>query len=223
MTEPPNPSRRLLRLFATPVIVDELADVADLNAELEAAILERMMSDPGLRLSNQGGWQSRHDLPAWAGEPGKRIIEAAADLATANTIAAPGSGIRWSVDAWANVSVDGASNRAHVHGGSFWSAVYYVRVDDGEGGELMLHDPRMPGLRMHAPNLRFKDAGPEVVASIKPKAGLMVLFPAWLSHSVQPWKGGDSRISIAMNIRAGSAVPRGRAPQISAPDTGKDQ
>jgi len=41
--------------------------------------------------------------------------------------------------------MEDAANRAHVHGGSFWSVVYYVRVGDGEGGELVLHDPRLPG------------------------------------------------------------------------------
>lgn len=210
MTAAANPGSRVLRLFATPVIVDELAD-SDLNSELEKVIVARMKSDPGVRLSNLGGWQSKHDLPAWAGPAGERIVKHAAALAGANTAGAAGTAIRWSIDAWANVSVNGASNRTHIHGGSFWSAVYYVRVGSGEGGELMLHDPRMPALRMHAPNLRFKDGGPEVIVPIKPKAGLMILFPAWLSHSVQPWEG-DSRISIAMNIRAGSQVPnRGRA------------
>lgn len=203
---------RVLKLFATPVIVDELADAADLNAKLEATVLARAKSDPGLRLSNQGGWQSKHDLPAWAGAAGQRVIDAATALATANTTnARGGSGFAWTVDAWANVSESGASNRSHVHGGSYWSAVYYVRTGDGTGGGLVLHDPRMPGLRMHAPNLRFKDCGSEVLASIQPKAGLMVLFPAWLSHSVEPWAGEGSRISIAMNIRAMAGRPRRNA------------
>jgi len=202
MTDSIRSGLRRLNIFATPVIIDELDGAAELNATLEGIILERMKGDPGVRLSNQGGWQSKHDLPRWGGDAGKRVINHAAGLATENTAAAPGHAIRWSIDAWANVSVSGASNRAHVHGGSFWSAVYYVRVDEGEGGELMLHDPRMPGLRMHAPDLRFKDAGPELVVTIRPKTGLMILFPAWLSHSVQPWDGGGERISIAMNIRA---------------------
>ena len=205
---------RKLRLFATPVIVDELDDSAELNAVLESVVLARMESDPGVRLSNLGGWQSKHDLPAWAGEAGKQLVNHAAALATANTVAP--KGVHWTIDAWANVSATGASNRAHVHGGSFWSAVYYVRVGDGEGGELMLHDPRMPALRMHAPNLRFKDAGPEVMVPIKPKAGMMILFPAWLSHSVQPWEGGEQRISIAMNIRAVFGPPRGGQAALSA-------
>jgi uncharacterized protein (TIGR02466 family) len=137
----------------------------------------------------------------WAGKAGRRLVEHATALATQNTTAEGGS-IRWAVDAWANVSTTGASNRAHVHGASFWSAVYYVEIGDGTGGALVLHDPRMPALRMHAPSLRFKDGGSEVFASIMPKAGLMVLFPAWLSHSVEPWEGSGTRISIAMNIRA---------------------
>jgi len=67
---------------------------------------------------------------------------------------------------------------------------------------LVLHDPRMPGLRMHAPNLRFKDAGEELLVKIAPSEGRMVLFPGWLSHSVEPWEGSGTRISVALNIRA---------------------
>jgi uncharacterized protein (TIGR02466 family) len=213
---------RVLKLFATPVIVDQLDDAAGLNPELEATILARMQADPGLRLSNQGGWQSRHDLPAWGGAAGKRVIAAATALATASTTdARGGSGVAWTVEAWANVSETGASNRAHVHGGSYWSAVYYVRVGDGEGGALVLHDPRMPALRMHAPNLRFKDCGSEVMAPIQPREGLLVLFPAWLSHSVEPWAGEGSRVSIAMNIRA-MPVP-GRRGVIRPPKSTDDE
>jgi len=89
--------------------------------------------------------------------------------------------------------------------GTFWSAVYYVRAGEGEGGQLVLHDPRMPALRMHAPALRFIDMGPDVRTEIEPRSGLLVLFPAWLMHSVEPWHGEGSRISVAMNIRAALA------------------
>ncbi|MEO6582566.1 MAG: 2OG-Fe(II) oxygenase family protein [Sphingomicrobium sp.] len=201
MTDAPYSGRRTLRLFATPVVIDELDDAAALNGQLATAILERRKKDPGLRLSNQGGWQSTHDLQAWTGEAGRRILDHATALATDNS-ETEGSEIHWEVDAWANVSAAGASNRAHVHGGSFWSAVYYVEVGDGDGGALVLYDPRMPGLRMHAPGLRFRDCGSEVFASILPKAGRLILFPAWLSHSVEPWEGSGTRISIAMNIRS---------------------
>jgi hypothetical protein len=35
----------------------------------------------------------------------------------------------------------------------------------------------------------------------------MILFPGWLSHSVEPWDGGGTRISVAMNIRAAPHRP----------------
>jgi hypothetical protein len=54
---------------------------------------------------------------------------------------------------------------------------------------------------MHSPVLRFTDAGPEITYQIRPKPGQMLLFPAWLSHSVEAWEGSGERISIAMNIR----------------------
>lgn len=224
MSEAANNSLRRLKIFATPVIIDEFDGAAELNSALEAAILDRRKRDHGVRFSNQGGWQSNHNLQQWGGDAGRRVIQYAAGLATENTVATHDHALRWSIDAWANVSESGASNRAHVHGGSFWSAVYYVRVDKGEGGELMLHDPRMPALRMHAPFLRFKDVGPELVVNIKPKTGMMILFPAWLSHSVQPWDGGGWRISIAMNIRAVTVQPRGDAhsPPNSKTSTDED-
>lgn len=199
-------SGQVLRFFPTPVIVDELAGAADLNRELEATILAQREKDAGLNLSNRNAWQSKRNFPGWAGEPGRRLIQHALALATENTGQAPGRPPNsWRVDVWANVSGSGGFNMPHIHGGSFWSAVYYVRAGEGEGGQLVLHDPRMPGLRMHAPGLRFKEMGPDVRAEIKPKSGMMLLFPAWLQHSVEPWHGEGHRISIAMNIRAGAA------------------
>lgn len=192
---------RVQLLFATPVLIQKLDGAAELNAALGQQILAKREEDQGLKLSNRGGWQSTHDFVRWSGEAGRTVINRACELATAHVMRnkAP---LQWAVDAWANVSGPGAFNMPHVHGGTYWAAVYYVRVGDGEGGELVLHDPRMPGLRMHAPGVRFKNMGPEVRAEIKPEEGLLVLFPGWLSHSVEPWQGSGERISVAMNIRA---------------------
>ena len=199
-----------LNLFPTPVIIDELEDFEALNLELEQAILERMNADPGIKRSNAGGWHSATDLLKWGGPAATRIGKHALRLATANTTTSRGAELRWSIVAWANVNGPGAANSPHIHGGNYWSAVYYVKVGDGEGGRLQLHDPRLPALRMHSPVLRFTDAGPEVPCQIRPKAGQMILFPAWLSHSVEAWDGSDQRISIAMNIRRSPRSKKGK-------------
>jgi uncharacterized protein (TIGR02466 family) len=195
-------TEKVMRLFATPVIVNEIENVAALNEALEKVILDQQSSDSGIKLSNRGGWQSKHDFPRWGGEAAKALVGKAVELAGAHTVTANSAPPQWRVDSWANISGDGDFNMPHIHGGSFWSAVYYVRAGEGEGGQLVLHDPRMPQLRMHAPGVQFKDVGPELRVMIKPSSGLMVLFPAWLSHSVEPWEGKGRRISVAMNIRA---------------------
>lgn len=189
-------------IFATPLIVRQVSD-GRLNPELEKAILSRRREQAGMKQSNLGGWHSDTDLFSWGGEASHELGRKVVALADANTrdLRAEKEGRRgWIVEGWANVSEAGASNAPHNHGGCYWSAVYYVRVDEGEGGELILHDPRLPALDMHAPHLRFANAGPEQIIRIKPRAGMLVMFPSWLVHSVAPWSGPGQRISIAINL-----------------------
>ena len=42
------------------------------------------------------------------------------------------------------------------------------------------------------------NAFPKLV--LDPKPGLMVIFPSWLYHYVNPFHGAGERISIAFNI-----------------------
>jgi hypothetical protein len=37
--------------------------------------------------------------------------------------------------------------------------------------------------------------------TLRPKPGMMVLFPSYLPHMVFPYQGGSQRISIAFNLR----------------------
>jgi uncharacterized protein (TIGR02466 family) len=204
-------------VFGTPIIVQEIDNAEEINRELEKLIAERRAVDPGVQRSNAGGgWHSTQDFPTWSGDVGRRLIHNVGALARANTGAVGGAALpQWIIEGWVNVSGPGASNRHHVHGGSFWSAVYYVRAPESDSGQLVLHDPRMPGLRMYSPTLRFKGAGPEQVFRLQPKSGTIVMFPSWLTHSVEPWDGEGERISIAFNIMIGR---RNAAPQNPYPE-----
>jgi uncharacterized protein (TIGR02466 family) len=191
-------------MFGTPVIVDELDDAQAINAELLKLIEERRDVDEGIVRSNAGGWHSKQDFAVWSGEAGRKLMLHVLLMARDHTVIAgeAGGAIDWTAEAWANVSGAGALNKPHVHGGAFWSAVYYVRAPASDSGQLVLHDPRMPALRMYAPMLRFKGAGPEQVARITPKEGMVVMFPSWLLHGVDPWQGEGERVSIAFNVFA---------------------
>jgi uncharacterized protein (TIGR02466 family) len=107
---------------------------------------------------------------------------------------------------WANINRTGHGNEFHSHPGAYWSGVYYV--DDGGiasdgslGGELEFLDPRGPVPLMNAPHLRMSGSlSAGATEKVVPKAGRMVIFPAWLLHQVRPYLGTDVRISIAFNL-----------------------
>ncbi len=193
-------------IFATPIIVARLDDTQALNEALSGAILERRTSDPGIAQSNLGGWHSQLDFFSWAGEPGAVVARAAIELADAHTTdqaAIPGKRRGWRLEAWANVIDCTGAHVEHFHPGAFWSAVYYVRVDPGEGGQLMLYDPRGAMTQMHAPDLLLVGGGGERQVAFTPEAGQLVMFPSWLTHSVTPYAGDGRRISVAINLTAG--------------------
>lgn len=196
--------------FPTPLATVELPDAVLLNPALRALIMAKTESESGVEHSNLGGWQSSWDLGDWAGREGKQIIEAGMAVATRLTSDREGRpvNVTWKANAWANVNRSGHGNEFHTHPGAYWSGCYYV--DDGGvfdnpelGGEFELQDPRGVAPAMYAPLLAFGVPGGQSVGAselIRPKAGMMIIFPSWLSHAVRPYKGTGTRISIAFNL-----------------------
>ncbi len=196
--------------FPTPMTTVEIANPAPLNAALLSAIRARMAEGPGLQHSNLGGWQSSWDLEAWGGEAARRLLADVRDLADRLTCDRQGKpvAVDWKLNAWANVNGPGHANEFHTHPGSFWSGTYYV--DDGGisedpalGGEFEFQDPRGVAPAMYAPNLAINvPGGLSIGASetLRPRSGLLVLFPSWLSHAVRPYRGSRERVSIAFNL-----------------------
>lgn len=203
------------RIFSTPLVLHTISEAVD-RAALRTAIEAELARDPqGVAVSNVGGWHSASTLQHWGGEAARALasqVAAIADTMTLDTQDRAATTHHWKADMWANVVGPGNSHQFHYHPGCVWSAVAYL--DDGYegstdstlGGELVLLDPRMPQIRMNAPNRRLREAdGGEQLAEpfIRPHTGLLVVFPAWLAHAVQPFRGTGTRISIALNLIAG--------------------
>jgi len=201
-------------LFATPFVVDRLQSAEGLRLLSEAIEAERLRDPAGMQISNVGGWHSNTRMLEWGGEAARALAYKAMTMADQFTVDARSpqqNRFEWVPEMWANVSGKGHANQYHAHPGSYWSTVAYV--DDGYdgskeatlGGELQLLDPRMPMIRMTAPDLFLTDgqgSGQPNEYLHRPSTGEIVLFPSWLQHAVRPFHGSGARISIAINLIA---------------------
>jgi uncharacterized protein (TIGR02466 family) len=99
---------------------------------------------------------------------------------------------------WANVNAPGAAHRTHTHPNNFLSGVYYVQVQDG-ADTINFHDPRAQTsiIRPTVTELTAYNTD-QVVVSVGP--GTLIVFPAWLPHSVHANQSELMRISISFNV-----------------------
>lgn len=99
---------------------------------------------------------------------------------------------------WANVTGPSAHHKEHSHPNNFLSGVYYVKTPKG-GDSINFHDPRAQAhvIAPHVVQDSTKHAS-TVIVELKP--GRLVIFPAWLRHSVDPNLGQGLRMSISFNL-----------------------
>lgn len=198
-------------LYPTPVILYDLDNAEPMNAALTQIINAKRSADVGLQRSNYGGWHSNVDMMVWSEQEARIILNTAIKQIAALTADIHPLGKRdFNFDAqmWANISGPGHSNQMHCHPGALWSGVYYVDVGEDDPtvdveGELLLLDPRFPMNTMYMPELVLRDekGSPQYSQTpIRPVNGRLVMFPAWLKHSVRPYRGTRERISIAFNL-----------------------
>lgn len=203
-------------LFPSPVMHFDWPDSGPLNQDLLEVVLARRAGSSGTVKTNRGGWQSDADLQDWHEPPVRVLLQEMIDLAqeyvarqTGRVDPAFASG--WKIRAWANVNERGHFNRPHDHLGrySFFSGVYYVNVGDIEAGQAGGGRTRFEDWSFVAIDVD-RDADPTRRDSfMAPRNGRMLLFPASLMHSVEPYDGAAQRITIAFNLyHPGFSVPR---------------
>jgi uncharacterized protein (TIGR02466 family) len=105
------------------------------------------------------------------------------------------------INYWINVNGPGSYNLAHTHAGGVFSAVYYVEVPEGSGDIEFMHP--VPG---HEYTIKEEYIGQlndfnGGLVKLSPKAGDLVIFPAWLQHFVRMNNSNRDRISIAFDTK----------------------
>ena len=88
-------------------------------------------------------------------------------------------------------------HNAHSHGRSSLSGVYYIRANEN-AGEILFKNPNP-----YVYNIEFIEDGYKSTTEfyIKPKTGLLILFPSYLTHQTIPSKEENViRTCLAFNI-----------------------
>lgn len=147
-------------------------------------LLRLRQTDPGIVLTNRGGWHSHNiqDDPELA--PFNTGILAAARRLT-------GEASLSTHNAWANVNEQGDFMIPHQHSGVFLVAVLMVQpVPSGAEDEGVLMLEKRPGQM--------------VSVDPAPQAGDVLMFPGSILHTVTPHRQSSPRITLAYNL----ALPR---------------
>jgi uncharacterized protein (TIGR02466 family) len=184
--------------FPTPIYIFDIPNATDLNASLEKNIVEWQQKDKGVTFTNVNGWHSTTDMAAKPEyKPLVDILYQAQKevFKKENLDGEPVLG-----NMWANINPKGGSNVAHTHPNCLFSGVYYVKTPEN-CGLLKFEDPR-PGTTLYRPMKIQAQEEKEYWREIfyKPIAGRLIMFPAWLLHSVYPNESNDIRISVSWNF-----------------------
>jgi uncharacterized protein (TIGR02466 family) len=90
----------------------------------------------------------------------------------------------------------------HHHSNSMFSGVYYIHQPKN-GGNLTFHqNPMIPNVSFLTTELDYKETTEATAREfqIEPEDGLLVIFPSFVSHSVQKNKSTEKRYSLAFNV-----------------------
>jgi uncharacterized protein (TIGR02466 family) len=99
---------------------------------------------------------------------------------------------------WATVLATGAAHRVHHHPNNYLSAVYYLRTHPG-ADSINFHDPRSQAGVIQPPVVGLTANNTDQVV-VRVRNGTLLVFPAYLQHSVEANAGEGERISISFNI-----------------------
>ncbi len=99
---------------------------------------------------------------------------------------------------WANVGFQGSKHRPHAHPNNYISGVYYVTAPAG-GNTINFFDPRpQAGVVVPPSDSPAPANSQKMTMEIRP--GSLIMFPAWLYHSVDDNRSRGERISVAFNV-----------------------
>lgn len=163
------------------------------NLELESIrkmCYDHCLDNPSVTISNIGGYQGQNFHSSELTE------EIVSSLPRSNNKVLTEIGIYQ----WLNINKFGNSNSTHNHNpfdGIALSGVFYVSAPP-DSGSIVFYDPK--NLITTSLDQIYYNNGNDCFL-IEPEENLLLIFPSWLYHSVDPNHSNEDRISISFNIR----------------------
>ncbi len=186
----------IIRLF--PTFVWKLRMESEARATNRRTLLDTLsalragLSDP----APGEVWQSRHGLHALP-ELAPFVVHLRRGVTEVLEFLRTGSCAFEITGLWANIAAPGGSVRTHSHPNNFLSGVYYVQVQPG-ADTINFHDPRPQTGIVRPPATELTAYNTDQVV-VTVEEGTLVIFPAWLTHSVDANRSDRCRISVSFN------------------------
>lgn len=185
----------------------------EVNRDVTARLVAESVSVPSISRSNVGGWHSQPDLALRPDASFRSLIqyivtrvrETVDSLAQEQGRSMPP--MRIGVHAWAMVMRDGDYTIPHDHADAHWSTVYYPDAGDADeavhpdSGLLALVDSRHGGRPM--PGLDLLGS----TFTARPQTGRLLVFPGWVLHYVNAYRGRRPRVAVSCNVTFELAPP----------------
>jgi uncharacterized protein (TIGR02466 family) len=101
---------------------------------------------------------------------------------------------------WINSNPIAGFNRPHIHPDTLIAGVYYVSYPQQSGSIIFKH-PAI-NFQYHVGQSILEKTNEFTSANwiVNPTPGMLLLFPGWLEHYVEPNTSTEDRISIAFNL-----------------------
>jgi uncharacterized protein (TIGR02466 family) len=171
------------------------------NRALAALIAEQEAreKDYTARFHEQNFFANAHPAVAWLRDEVNETIKAYLSQGGAARLPA------WTIQGWYNTNRYGDHHAPHTHPRSYLSGTYYVQVPPAAAASgdpathpacISFYDPRTAANMAAVPGDRDSRAS----YLVSPTAGVLLMWPSPVQHSVHPNLSQEHRVSISFNV-----------------------
>jgi uncharacterized protein (TIGR02466 family) len=180
--------------FPTPIWYGELN--FNIDAVKDKCLELRKLDPNGRAASNAGGWQSNDVSLSDYAEFADLLLEMKSKIKEVSEQIHPNFVCDFD-NVWININGPQDYNRLHWHPRATLSGVVYIDVDK-DSGKINFYPE---SLQKHYPIEPFNSKLFYESASYIPSNQMMLIFPAWLKHDVNPSPNSTKeRISMSFNL-----------------------